>query len=106
MPSGRPTRYRLTPQASTDLETIWVYTRERWSERQADAYIDDLAHCFDRLVAMPLMARERTEFTPPVRIHPHRRHLIIYRVEEDVVAVLRVVGGHQDWRDILEPFDA
>ncbi|MEQ8399682.1 type II toxin-antitoxin system RelE/ParE family toxin [Roseitalea porphyridii] len=70
MPSGRPTRCRLTPQASTDLETIWVYTREQWSERQADTYIDDLAYCFDRLVAMPLMARERTEFTPPVRIHP------------------------------------
>ncbi|WP_209714988.1 type II toxin-antitoxin system RelE/ParE family toxin [Duganella sp. 1411] len=34
--------YRLTPAAERDLESIWIYTSQRWSIDQADRYIDML----------------------------------------------------------------
>ena len=36
-----------------------------------------------------------------VRIHVHQSHLIACRAHDDPVAVLRVLGGQQDWLSIL-----
>ena len=54
------------------------------------------------------MAREREEFTPPVRIHPSGSHLVIYRREGQGVEIIRVhdVGAVNDallaWRSVSE----
>ena len=105
MPSARPTHYRLTPQAISDLESIWTYTAETWSVEQAEAYIDELTHIFELIVATPEMAREYHEFSLPVRIHSHRSHVIIYMMKGDHVVIVRVLGGRQDWRAILSAID-
>nr|WP_248304758.1 type II toxin-antitoxin system RelE/ParE family toxin [Breoghania sp. L-A4] len=81
---------------------MWRYTAETWSLDQADTYIDELARSFETLAATPEMARERTEFDPPVRIHSHKSHMIIYTVDDDHVMVLRVLGGQQNWQAILQ----
>ena len=46
------------------------------------------------------MARERTEIDSPVRIHWHRAHLIIYRVEAPYLIVIRIRHGHEDWTEV------
>ena len=103
--SANASRYELTPQALDDLDDIWRYTAGTWSVEQADTYIDSLANVFDLLVSMPEMAPERHEFTPRVRIHPHGHHLVIYIVREDTVVIVRVLGGAQNWRAVLEDLD-
>ena len=97
--------YRLTPRARADLEDIWLYTAEHWSPDQANIYVDDLVQSFEALVGMPLIARERDEFDPPVRLHPSGRHLIVYRLVEDHIEIVRVLGGRQDWAAILQALD-
>lgn len=99
--SKRTAAYGLTPAAEADLEGIWRYTAESWSVRQADEYIGGLVKSFALIASMPTMARERAEFDPPVRIHVHDRHLIVYVLEGEGVAILRVLGGRQDWVAIL-----
>lgn len=103
--SASASRYELTPQALGDLDDIWRYTAGTWSVEQADIYIDGLANVFDLLVSMPEMAPERHEFTPRVRIDPHGQHLVIYIVREDAVVIVRVLGGGQNWRPVLEDLD-
>lgn len=98
--------HRLTPQALTDLEDIWRYTAETWSIAQADNYTDELARVFETIAAFPTLARERIEFNPPVRIHTHGRHLIVYLLSADHIVVLRVLGGSQDWLSILTTVDS
>ena len=93
---------RLTLQAEADLEGIWLYGATEWSPNQADRYIDGIMAVFDLLCAMPGIARERMEFNPPVRIHPSGSHLIICCTLDDHFDVLRVLGGRQDWRRLLE----
>ena len=96
---------KLTPAAERDLEDIWVYTAETWGAAQAERYLDDIGAVFERLTAFPEMARLRPEFTPPVRIHPTGRHLVIYVVTEDSIEVLRVLGARQDWVGMLAALD-
>lgn len=105
MSASNLTAYRLTPAAQGDLEDIWLYTARRWSPEQADRYADILEDIFERLLFMPEMARERAELNPPVRIHPGAEHLIVYRIEEDHLAILRVLGAAQDWQTILRAAD-
>jgi toxin ParE1/3/4 len=101
MSRAEPLRVRLTPRAEQDLEDIWQYTAQTWSPAQADRYVAALSVTLDTLSLLPEIARERTEFSPPVRIHPSGRHVIIYRVDADHLDIIRILGGKQDWLAML-----
>lgn len=105
MSSGEAAPYRLAPRALDDLDDIWRYSAETWSIAQADRYVDELARMFETIAAMPTLARERGEFSPPVRIHVHEGHLIVYTIAGDHVSILRLLGGRQDWVSILKAAD-
>jgi toxin ParE1/3/4 len=105
MLSGKLTHYRLTPSAIADLEEIWRYTAEHWSIDQAERYADSFSQSFETLLRMPKIARERQEFTPPVRLHRSGQHLIVYRIEAGHILVIRILGGRQDWAAILKALD-
>lgn len=100
-PAKAVTHYRLSPKAQVDLREIWHYSATTWSPDTADRYLDDLSRSFETIVEAPMLARERHEFDPPVRIHGHGRHLIVYRVSSDHIAILRILGGQQDWHALL-----
>ncbi|MCA1774079.1 MAG: type II toxin-antitoxin system RelE/ParE family toxin [Loktanella sp.] len=99
MPASDLTAYRLTPAAQDDVADIWLSTLQQWSIEQADRY------AFDSLLFMPEMARERPEFDSPVRIHPSAEHLIVYRIQQDHLVILRVLGAGLDWQAILRAAD-
>ena len=105
MPPGEAARYRLTPAALADLDDIWRFSAETWSVAQADCYVDDLIRVYGMIAAVPTLAREHREFDPPVRIHTYQSHLIIYTQSGDHVAILRLLGGQQDWLAILKAAD-
>jgi toxin ParE1/3/4 len=94
-------RVCLTPEAESDLEGIWVYTAKMWSVDQANAYTDDLVATLGLLASSPFMGRERTEFVPPVRVHRHQSHLIIYRVSTQDLDIVRIAHMKQNWVPLL-----
>lgn len=54
---------------------------------------------------MPALARERDEFSPPMRNHPVAEHLIIYSIEGDRLVVVRILGSRRNLRALLEVID-
>ena len=97
--------YLLTPEAEKDLEDIWLYSYQTWSEHQADRYIEILEDTFVRLSYMPEQARELLDFDPPVRIFPSAKHIIIYIIAGRAIVIIRVLGARQDWITILHKLD-
>jgi len=87
---------RLTPRAGQDLTGIWEHGAAQWGEARADAYLRALAHLFDLIAEFPEMSPLRTEFTPPVRLHPHGAHLVVHLEDTAGVLVLRVISNRQD----------
>lgn len=94
--------WRLTPAAERDLTGIWDYSARIWSVAQAERYLRGLSASFDTLARTPEIARERAEFDPPVRLHPHRSHLIVYRIEDAGVAIVRILHARQNWVNLLQ----
>ena len=88
--------YKLTPEAENDLIDIYVYGFQHFGERQAETYFGELEGCFEVLSKEPLIWRERTEFTPPVRIHHHGRHLVVYVIQEGQLLIIRVLHDSMD----------
>ncbi len=94
-------RYRLTARAEADVIEIYQWGAETFGEAHADSYHDQLERCFALLAAHPNMARERREFTRPVRLHPHGAHIIVYRDQDDGILIVRVLHGRREWAAFL-----
>lgn len=94
--------WRLSQAAEEDLIGIWLYGADCHGPAQADRYQVGLEAVFDLLATFPELARERSDLTPPLRVHPFASHLILYLIRPDgSVFVVRVRHKREDW--ISEP---
>ena len=89
-------------QAEQDLLDIWLYTFNEWGQQQADVYLDGLSEAMALLAEQPLSCRERLEFTPPVRIHRHAHHLIVYLALDDGIKIIRVLHDSMELESHLD----
>jgi len=99
----RITKHALVDQ---DLVEIWLYTYNEWGEQQADIYLDELDTAIQLLAEQPLICRERIELKPPIRIHHHGRHLIVYLAQADGIRLVRVLHENMDIDSHLEESEA
>ncbi|WP_026941654.1 type II toxin-antitoxin system RelE/ParE family toxin [Hellea balneolensis] len=83
--------YRLAPNATADLERIWLYGFERWGLEAAVKYNDDLFMHFEELSRNP-------ELYPVISERKnYRRSLcgkesVYYRVADDCVEIMAIIG--------------
>jgi len=78
--------------AEHGLLGIFRYGIQHYGLARTERYKRELDKSFRLLSDHPHMARLRYEITPPVRIVPAQRHLIVYTLleEDETVFVLRV----------------
>jgi len=90
--------HRLASQAVEDLDRIWFYiATESGSIDAANRLIDSLTRRFLLLAQHPYMGRVRdVDFGPGSRSFAVGEYVVIYRVHEPNVLILRVVHGHRD----------
>lgn len=93
--------YRLTNAAADDVTAIFARGAAEFGLAQAEKYHAGLERIFEFLAANPRAARERGEFSPPVRLHPFGVHVVVYRIVGDDILVVRVPHGRQDWQSWL-----
>jgi toxin ParE1/3/4 len=93
--------YKATRRADQDIVEIYMRGAAEFGVDQAERYHEGLVAAFSRLAESPHMARERTEFNPPVRLHPYRAHMIVYVERNDGILIVRVLHGRQDWERTL-----
>ena len=90
-------RVRLRAKARRDIDGIWSYTAETWGPVAANDYVRGLQATLDVIGASPRIARERAAIDPPVRVHPYHSHLVIYRIADDGIDVVRVFHSRRNW---------
>jgi|SRR6516225_4615113 toxin ParE1/3/4 len=90
--------HRLGLQARADLDEIWVYVvRETGSEAVADRQVDAITSRFTLLAEHPRMGRARDEdLGRGRRSFPVDDYVIVYRIVNADVQILRVVHGRRN----------
>ena len=89
-------KYKLSKNADTDLVELYLYGYQQFGEKQAEQYFSELEKCFQLLSETPLICRERIEFNPPVRIHNHGAHIIIYIIKTEHILITRILRANMD----------
>ena len=87
-----------SPQADSDLDYIWYYVAANSGSIDiADRLIDSITSRFLLLASHPHAGRSRDEdLQPGLRSFPVGEYLIIYRVRDADVLILRVLRGSRD----------
>jgi len=88
--------YVISKKAVSDLEEIWLYTVEKWSIDQADRYynliFDEIQFICKNVHAGKSMEHVRKGY----RASKVKSHLIFYRIQNDIVEVIRILHESMD----------
>jgi|TARA_R110000744_G_C19138937_1_gene537989 toxin ParE1/3/4 len=90
-------RFRISKQATNDLNDIWIYTLRKWSKDQADRYynliIEEIEFVADNFMTGKSMEQTRKGY----RVTKIKSHLIFYKkAEDDIVEIIRILHQRMD----------
>ena len=92
-----------SPEADFDLDSIWHFVAsESGSNEIADRLVDSLTERFLLLANYPNIGRRRDEdLRPGLRSFPVGQYIIIYRIRDEDVLILRVLRASRDIQALL-----
>ncbi|HWF78157.1 MAG TPA: type II toxin-antitoxin system RelE/ParE family toxin [Caulobacteraceae bacterium] len=86
---------RRTNRAETDLDEIWLRIAQD-NIAAAEEFAERVEAAENRLGRFPEIGQARPDLADDVRHWPLPPYLILYRVEQDCVLVVRIVHGARD----------
>lgn len=90
-------KFVLSRKALADLDAIWEYTVERWSEQQAEKYYRLLIHACQEAANAPASGAAYDLILPGLRGLHAGRHIIFYRLKDTVyIEVARILHERMD----------
>ena len=88
----------LTEAAISDLQSIRDYTLETWGEPQEQEYLDALWTLFEEILADPERWRFRNDLFAGCQIASQGKHVILFRIDTEVLQVVRILHSAMDFR--------
>jgi toxin ParE1/3/4 len=98
-------RLHLTERALSDIDKIYTYSIERWSQSVADRYLDDLNEALRRLDQDLVLFEFRPKFSGRLHFYRAQKHVFIGDVIKDVGYVLAVWHGSMDFIERLSKLE-
>jgi toxin ParE1/3/4 len=95
-------KVRFTNKADADIIDSYLYGFVNFGREQADRYEQGLRQVIDIIADNPRLAAERLEYDPPVRVHHHAKHRIIYLIEDTDILIVRVLRDEVDLARALQ----
>jgi toxin ParE1/3/4 len=92
-----------TAQADSDLDDIWYYVATKSNSTDiAGRFIDAIIDRFFLLASHPNIGRARDEdLRPGLRSFPVGDYVIIYRIQDEDILILRVLRGSRNIAGLL-----
>ena len=89
--------YTITRKAREDLNGIWEYTFDKWSEEQADRYYQLLVETFGQLAKNPALGKRYPEISVNLSGFKVNRHVIFYRIKDySPIEIIRILHERMD----------
>jgi toxin ParE1/3/4 len=95
-------KFNITPRAKADLNNIWDYTVDTWSEEQANKYITALFERFGWISMQPYVGKHRVDIHDDYYCFSQGQHVIFYLIRDNSIDIIGV--PHRSM-DIVNFFD-
>lgn len=90
-------KYILSKKALEDINTIWIYTAENWSQEQADRYYNLLLDEIEYIVNNFEMARDFGKVRKSYKYSKVKSHILFFKKHKnDAIEVVRVLHERMD----------
>ena len=94
--------YVITTPANTDLEDILRRIADLSNFDQSDRFLTRFSEKLKNIVSFPNLGKPRPEWRTNYRSIVLDDYLIVYRVTEELVEILRVVNGYRDLNELFK----
>jgi toxin ParE1/3/4 len=99
-------KYKLTKQADQDLEEVFLYTKSQWGLYQAEKYVQEAAKIFNGLAELQNLGVSVGYIFEGARKIVIGKHLVFYKIQDEIVLILRVLYQNQDFDQVnFEPVE-
>ena len=88
--------FELKKLALKDINNIWPYTAEQWSNNQANKYYKLILNEIDSICKNPEIGRSIQEVKNHHRVKLVKSHLIVYKVQAETIYVDRILHQQMD----------
>ncbi len=96
--------YRLSREAENDLQNIWLYTFENWSNDQANHYIDLILNEIEYLCVKPNSGTDYSHLRTGYFRLKIKSHYVFYKInkKKNLIEVVRVLYQMMDIESQLD----
>jgi len=94
--------YILTNRAVEDLSTIWNYTFDVWSERQADKYYYMLLDFCQDLADGKIFGKPYPEINLEIFGFKAGLHIVFYRLTKNGIEIVRILHSRTDLKNRIQ----
>lgn len=95
--------YTLTNKAVLDLSSIWNYTVDTWSEKQADKYYFMLLETCQDLADGKVSGKNYPEISADILGFRIGEHILFYRkLSQDKVEIARILYTQMDLKNRIQ----
>ena len=90
--------YKISKEASNDLEKIWFYTIETWSAEQADRYLNLIFDEIEYLCQKPNSGSDFSHVRKDYLRSQVKSHFIFYKINEkqSELEIIRILHQQMD----------
>jgi toxin ParE1/3/4 len=90
-------KYIINEKALEDINKIWIYTEENWSEEQADRYYNLIFDEIEYIVTNFEMARDFEKFRKNYKFSKVKSHYIFFKkTNANEIEVIRILHERMD----------
>ena len=90
-------KYIINEKALEDINKIWIYTEENWSEEQADRYYNLIFDEIEYIVANFEMARDFENVRKNYKYSKVKSHLIFFKkTKANEIEIIRILHEKMD----------
>ena len=96
--------YKLSLEAENDLQSIWLYTFENWSNDQANHYIDLILDEIEYLCVKPNSGTDYSHLRKGYFRLKIKSHYVFYKInkKKNIIEVVRVLHQMMDIESQLD----
>jgi toxin ParE1/3/4 len=95
-------KFILTYCALKDLNEIWNYTYDNWSEQQADLYYNLIITTCQKLAENPILGKKYEKVNRELFSYKAGEHLIFFRIiNQTEIEVIRFLHSKMDLKSHL-----